>query len=199
MRHTERTTECFRTAGFPPPRIRMKLVRLSLILSSLLVLSACCSWEELRQFHAWPAKPVAAPQDRPAPAAQPMTPAPAPEPAVTAPMSAPAVATPVAPVMVETPAPAAEPALRATRSGAQVTLAWTLPVREDGYRAIEIMRNNSDSPKGRTRVKAVRSSVTRLDDTVESASERYWYWLKLTAPDNTVTNLGPVEAVETAR
>lgn len=184
----------------------MKFVRLSLIISSLLALSACCSWSELRQFHARPAKPVEAPpvqtvsaDTQPAAAAPsaPETPAPAPITPPAAPVAPVTVAAPVAPVVAETPA--AEPALRVTRTGARVALSWTLPPSADGYRAIEVMRNNSETPKGRSRVKAVRASVTQYEDTLADAADHAWYWLKLTDPNNNITNLGPVEAAETAR
>jgi hypothetical protein len=109
------------------------------------------------------------------------------------------VATEPAPAPAAVPASAPASELKATRAGRLVQLVWTLPVNEAGYRTIEVMRNASELPKGRTRVKALRPTVTQLDDSVESATERYWYWLKLTDQNQNVTNLGPVEAVETTR
>lgn len=196
----------------------MNFVRFCFALACLSVFSACNSSSAFYRFThhqkktaraACPSEPavVASPPPANAPAAEPFSP---PimvgTPSVTAvetPVTttpeiavAPEVATPPMPVAVAVTVAAPEPGLRATRSGQQVTLEWTLPVVEDGYKAIEIMRNNTDSAKGRGRVRAVRASVTELDDTVENASERYWYWLKLTAADGVVTNLGPIEAVQ---
>ena len=112
-----------------------------------------------------------------------VTPAPVPPPA------------PVPVVVAPPPAPvAAEPGIVATRSGAVVHLSWTLPASESGFRAIEIMRNNEERPTGRTRVRAVRATVTTLEDTVPDATANYWYWLKLTHVDGTIENLGPFAA-----
>ena len=199
---------------------RMKFVRLGLIISSLFALSACCSWEELRRFHAWPAKPVDTTQPAPTTTPTPAEPAPAvpettPVPAPVAPAtpaepvgasSAPAVVAPVAPATFEAApvnAPVATestvastplPALHATRTGAVVTLDWTLPPASVGYRSIEIMRNTSDAPRGRTRVKSVHASVTHFDETLADANAIAWYWLKLTNADATIQNFGPVQA-----
>ena len=188
--------------------MRMKFVHLSLIISSLFALSACSSW---KAFHSSQPKPVAAPQATPAPipspapapatppvAAIPETP-PAPPP-VTPPAPGvvtppPAVATPATPIVNE-PASASAPlpGLRVTRTGVVVILEWTLPPATDDYRAIEIMRNSTESSKGRTRFRSVRAGVTHLEDVLSNAQETRWYWLKLTNADNTVINFGPVEA-----
>jgi hypothetical protein len=77
-----------------------------------------------------------------------------------------------------------------------VTLAWTLPETSEGYRAIEVMRNTTSSAQGRGRIRTVRATVTGIEDTVPDTAAPYWYWLKLTTTSNTVTNLGPFEAVE---
>lgn len=149
----------------------------------------------------------------PAPFAEPATApvvvsAPAPAPVhfpelPAAPVSAPVVV--VAPV-VAAPAPEPVPApapvapartagIVAKRSGGLVNLSWTLPESASGLRAIEIMRNASELAPGRTRVRAVRASVTGMEDQVPDAAAAYWYWLKITHQDGTVQNFGPVAAV----
>ena len=125
--------------------------------------------------------PVLTPESIPAPAPIPV---PVPPPVVVMPPPPP-------------PAPpSAAPALQALRSGTAVHLNWTLPENTDGYRGIEIMRNDEIRPNGRTRIRAVRSSVTQLDDTLPDPNRQYWYWIKLTATDGSVTNLGPFETTK---
>jgi len=113
---------------------------------------------------------------------------PVPSPAPTVPEAAP-VAPPAAPAVL-----VASPGLHVARTGVVVNLDWTLPPATENYRAIEIMSNSTESAKGRTRMKSVRASVTHLVDVLGDAKETRWYWLKLTNADNTVINLGPVEA-----
>ncbi|HSI09129.1 MAG TPA: hypothetical protein VK985_11140 [Rariglobus sp.] len=189
----------------------MKLLRACLALSSLLALCACSSPSRpfqskinKRPVAPSPAAPTPVPVATPAaPSPEPTpAPAPAPEPVVVAPPPAPEpVATPApepAPVVAAVTPVVTEhaPALRATRTGSTVTLAWTLPEAADGYRAVEVMRNTTSIAQGRTRIRSVRATVTGLEDTVPDATAPYWYWLKLTTPANTVINLGPFEAVE---
>lgn len=107
------------------------------------------------------------------------------------------IAPPVTVVSPPVTAPSLEPGIRAVRTGANVLLTWTLPLATDGYRGIEIMRNDRDTPSGRNRVRAVRASVTELEDTLPDPGARYWYWIKLTATDGAISNLGPTEAVNT--
>jgi hypothetical protein len=184
----------------------MKYVRVCYALSCLLALSACSSRSpsqpypfknNKRPVAPAPATPTpvpvatpAAPEPAPPPAPVVVTPPPAPEPVVApTPEPTPPVAVPAS--------VAAEPAsaLSATRSGSVVKLSWTLPSMEEGYRSIEIMRNTSSSAQGRGRIRAVRATVTGIEDTVPEASDRYWYWLKLTTANAVVINVGPVEAL----
>lgn len=189
----------------------MKLIRAFLALASLFALCACSSWSPAHPFqfrntkrpvaHVTPAPAPAAvpavsepaPVETPAPVPAPAVVAPAPEPVVTpAPEPAPVVTTP-SPLTSE-PAPA--PVLNATRSGSTVKLTWTLPSEADGYRAIEVMRNTASVAQGRGRIRAVRATVTGIEDTVPDTTARYWYWLKLTTTSGTVSNIGPVEVSE---
>jgi hypothetical protein len=188
----------------------MKLTRLCFVLAALFTLSACTSWQELREFHsrkkstqqatqtaAAPA-PSVTPSVAPSEPAQPEAPAPVivPE-VVAAPIVPPANTTPepAAAIVIPTPPPAApEPMLKAAKTDQRVNLTWTLPVVTNGYKAIEIMRNTSDTAMGRTRVRTVRATVTAIEDQVPQAAEHYWYWLKLTTTDGVVSNIGPVEA-----
>lgn len=189
----------------------MKLTRLCFVLAALFTLSACTSWQELREFHspkkstqqatqtaAAPAPSVATPFVAPAEPTAPVAPAPVIAPEVVAtPIVPPANTTPepAAPVVIPTPPPAApEPVLKAAKTDQRVNLTWTLPVVTNGYKAIEIMRNTSDTAMGRTRVRTVRATVTTIEDQVPQAAEHYWYWLKLTTTDGVVSNIGPVEA-----
>jgi hypothetical protein len=61
-------------------------------------------------------------------------------------------------------------------------------------RLIEILRNNSPDPKGRGRVAGVRGDEKIIRDIVPDVRLRYWYWLKLTLPNNSILNYGPFEA-----
>ncbi len=131
--------------------------------------------------------PVAVPAPKPVPAPVVVSPAAtAPAPVVVAPAAKPEI--PVAPVA------SSEKPLVASRAGAVVQVAWVLPESDIGFKGIEIMRNDRDQAQGRTRVRAVRSTVTTLQDTVPDASANYWYWLKLTRQDGQVQNIGPVLA-----
>lgn len=201
----------------------MKLVRYCLIVSTVCALSACSSSSSVHTpffkkkrgqpaaaapapVVATPAAPTAEtppPAATPAPVTEPVaaaTPVMEAAPVTTAPAAVVAAVTPTpAPVTPPAPTVVTEPGIKAVRTGRLVQLSWTLPVNEAGYRIVEVMRNASELPKGRTRVKALRPTVTQLDDMVEGTGERYWYWLKLTDQNNTVTNLGPFEAVETTR
>lgn len=185
----------------------MKLIRALLALACLFALCACSSWSPAHPFQFRNTKrPVAHVTPAPAPAAVPVVTEPAP---VETPAPVPSVVAP-APEPVVTPAPepapvvtnpsplTAEPApvLNATRSGSTVKLTWTLPSEADGYRAIEVMRNTASVAQGRGRIRAVRATVTGIEDTVPDATARYWYWLKLTTTSGTVSNIGPVEATE---
>ncbi|MEZ0217143.1 MAG: hypothetical protein ACAH89_08410 [Rariglobus sp.] len=189
----------------------MKLLRACLALSSLLALCACSS--PSRPFQSKINKRPVAPAPTaptPVPVATPAAPSPEPTPAPAPAPELVVVASPPAPEPVAAPAPepapvvvvvmpvATEPtpALRATRTGSTVTLTWTLPETADGYRAVEVMRNTTSIAQGRTRIRSVRTTVTGIEDTVPDTAARYWYWLKLTTPANTVTNLGPFETVE---
>lgn len=129
------------------------------------------------------AKPVAAPV---ATVVSPAASAPTPPPA---PVLAPANVQPPA-----LPSVSAEKPLAANRAGALVQVAWTLPVSDIGYKAVEIMRNERAEAPGRTRVRAVRATVTNIQDTVPDAAADYWYWLKLTRTDGQIQNIGPVAA-----
>lgn len=134
------------------------------------------------------------------PAAKPAAPAPVPTPppaapAPAAPAATPVVVAPAAPAPAAPPvAPAAAAPVVARRNGAVVDVSWTLPVSDIGYKAIEIMRNERSEAQGRARVRAVRSTVTSLQDTVPDAQSDYWYWIKLTRTDGTIQNIGPVAA-----
>lgn len=120
----------------------------------------------------------------------PVVPPPPPEPApVPPPVPEPVVVAPPPPP----PAPAT-PNFQALRTGSTVRLSWTLPENADGYRAIEVLRDSDPNPSGRGRIRAVRASVTQLDDTLPNPASDYWYWLKLTAPDGSVSNFGPFAA-----
>jgi hypothetical protein len=138
------------------------------------------------------------------PVAKPVTPAtvvpppPPPAPVVVAKPTPPPVPVVVAPVVKPAaPAPAAPTAenpVVATRVGAVVQVSWVLPVSDVGFKAIEIMRNERSEAPGRGRVRAVRSTVTTIEDTVPDSEANYWYWIKLTRTDGQVQNLGPVAA-----
>lgn len=100
----------------------------------------------------------------------------------------------VVPAPIEAPKPDEAAPLATARGGATVKLAWLLPVSDVGYKAIEIMRNDRAEAPGRARVRAVRATVTSLEDTVPDAAADYWYWLKLTREDGQIRNIGPVAA-----
>jgi hypothetical protein len=82
--------------------------------------------------------------------------------------------------------------VKAVRSGYRVELEWSMPKME--VRLIELMRNNTPSLKGRGRVASVRGDQKLVRDIVPDVRQRYWYWLKLTLPDNSNVNYGPFEA-----
>ena len=126
------------------------------------------------------------------------TPPPAPITVVTpTPPPAPAVVAPVAkPVVPVPPAPSADNPVVAARAGSVVHVSWALPESDVGFKAIEIMRNDREQAPGRGRVRAVRSTVTTIEDTVPDANANYWYWIKLTRNDGQVQNLGPVAALK---
>ena len=176
--------------------------------ASLLVLAACSTAPSPRDITLRHGRVILTPVATPAPETVAPAPAPAPSVVSSAPVSLPAPV-PVAPPPPPEPAPTpvvvppppppvpAAPTFQALRSGASVRLSWTLPEISDGYRAIEILRDSDPNPAGRGRIRAVRASVTQLDDNLPDPSAEYWYWLKLTAPDGSVTNLGPFAAVPT--
>lgn len=194
-----------------------------LVLASLLVLFAGCATQSqitlrrgkiTRDTPPAPAPVVAKPAAKPAPVSAKPAPVPAvaakpaaPAPVVTPPPVpvAPVAPPPPAPIVVSPPAPApaaaapavaptaAEP-LVARRNGSVVDVSWTLPVSDVGFKAIEIMRNERSEAPGRARVRAVRSTVTTIQDTVPDASANYWYWIKLTRTDGQIQNIGPVAA-----
>lgn len=127
----------------------------------------------------------------PAPASvPPPPPPPSPAAVVVAPPPMPPATLPPPPP----PVPVAQPGITATRHGSVVQLSWTLPQSSGGYKAIEIMRNTRDQAAGRGRVRAVRPSVTQLEDALPDAQANYWYWLKVTHADGTVQNFGPSAA-----
>ncbi len=178
---------------------------------SLLALSACSTAPSERTLTlrhgrviltpvpATSAPEAATPAPTPAPTTVSSAPVslPPPVPAIPPPPPPPPVPVPApAPVVVAPPLPPAPavPNFQALRTGATVRLSWTLPESADGYRAIEILRDSDPNPSGRGRVRAVRASVTQLEDTLPNSSADYWYWLKLTAPDGSVANFGPFEA-----
>lgn len=123
----------------------------------------------------------------PVPAPVPVAPTPPPPPRVVEPV-------PTPPAVVAAPDSAPAPFLNATRTGNTVKLTWALPVNAGGYRSVEVMRNTSSTAQGRSRVRALRASVTELEDTAAPAGQVYWYWIKLTAVDGSVSNMGPTEA-----
>lgn len=82
--------------------------------------------------------------------------------------------------------------LNAERDGETVKLTWTLP--EGEWRAVHITRNTNANPRNRSGVKSVRIEVSSYTDTIPDANAQYWYWLKLTAKDGSITNLGPAQA-----
>ena len=131
--------------------------------------------------------PVVPPPPPPAPIAV-AKPTPPPAPVVVAP-----VVKPAAPVAA---APTADKPVVATRAGDVVQVSWALPESDVGFKAIEIMRNERSEAQGRGRVRAVRSTVTTIEDTVPDANANYWYWIKLTRNDGQVQNLGPVAALK---
>ncbi len=163
---------------------------------------------------ATPAAPVAKPVTvtakpalaAPVVATKPAAPAPAAAPAVTvkpapavvvspaASAPAPVVVKPAAPVLPAIPAVSADKPLATSRAGAIVQVSWVLPPSDIGYKGIEIMRNERSEASGRARVRAVRSTVTNLQDTVPDANADYWYWIKLTRQDGQIQNIGPVAA-----
>ncbi|OAM88067.1 hypothetical protein OH491_09355 [Termitidicoccus mucosus] len=87
---------------------------------------------------------------------------------------------------------ATDSSLKAERDGETVKLTWTLPKGE--WRAVNITRNTSANPRNRVGVKSVKLEVTSYTDKVPDANAHYWYWLKLTAKDGQITNIGPVQA-----
>lgn len=138
-----------------------------------------------------PAAPVAAtsPLSPPPPAP---TPAPAPLPPPPVPVApAPVVVTPV---VIAAPAPAIQPFLKAVRTGDTARITWRLPEIQGTLRSIEIMRNIGSYPQGRSRVRAVRATVTEITDTLPDTAAAYWYWLKLTPTEGQVINIGPIQA-----
>jgi hypothetical protein len=177
--------------------------------ATLLALSACATAPSSERSVILRRGKLIVTEAAPAPAAPAVAEAPAPvapvepvvvvTPALTAPEPVapvavtPAPVPPPAPVVAPPPPPpvVVEPGIVATRSGGLVQLSWTLPASESGFRAIEIMRNTQEQPSGRSRVRAVRATVTTLEDVVPDAAANYWYWLKLTHVDGTIENLGP--------
>ena len=179
---------------------------------SVLALAACSTAPSQGSFTPRHGRIVAIPAPE-APAPEPVVPPPAHAAAsvssapVTVPVPVPPPAPPPPPVPVPVPAPVVvappppppavvAPSFKALRSGTNVHLSWTIPENPDGYRGIEIMRNDNIRPTGRARVRAVRGSVTQLDDTLPDPSRDYWYWIKLTSTDGSVTNLGPFETTK---
>lgn len=153
---------------------------------------ACCASQPAAEPLAEPAPVVVAPPAAPAPLAEVVIlPVAQPEPA-PAPVRI-EVATPALAAVEPAPVSPA-PGLVATRSGEVVTVRWTLPESPSGLRAIEIYRNSHETTSGRSRVRAVRASVTELHDTVPDAGADYWYWLKVTHVDGSVQNYGPSAA-----
>jgi acyl carrier protein phosphodiesterase len=84
--------------------------------------------------------------------------------------------------------------LKALRKGGLVRVYWALPVSANGYRAIEIMRNTQEQAAGRARIRALRASITEIEDTVPDIQANYWYWLKVTHADGTIQNIGPISS-----
>ncbi len=72
-------------------------------------------------------------------------------------------------------------------------VSWTLP--EGEIRAIELLRDTDSDPKGRVRVSAFRATTTTYFDDVPDKAAAYFYWLKVTRPDGTSVNIGPVSPV----
>lgn len=172
---------------------------------ALLLLSACQTTpsensavlrrNKLIEAEAQPAPaPAPTPAITPAPVVvvTPATPAPVVTPAAPVVVVSPPV-TPAAPVVVlPPPAPVLAPGtLQTKRSGATVRVTWALPESASGFRAIEIMRNTQEQPSGRTRIRALRASVTEIEDIVPDVQANYWYWLKVTHTDGTIQNCGP--------
>jgi hypothetical protein len=98
-----------------------------------------------------------------------------------------------------TPATEGAPApgtLKVARAGSVVVLTWTLPLTwsqpEFEIRTFEIVRNTSESTKGRGRLVALRSTVSTYTDVVPDTSANYWYWLKATFASGEIVNIGPV-------
>lgn len=152
--------------------------------------AACCAAKSAEAAAASEAAPAASVEAAPVVVSTPPATVPAePTPVVVAPVPA-----EPAPAPVVVPPPAPEPGIVAVRDGGVVRLSWVLPESSSGFRGIEIMRNNQEQASGRTRVRAVRSTVTQLEDNVPDAAKNYWYWLKLTHVDGTVENLGPYGA-----
>lgn len=82
-----------------------------------------------------------------------------------------------------------EGSLAVARNGSEVLVSWVLPPGD--FRMIEVFRNTNPSTSGRGRASKGRPTAIFLD-TVPDLSVKYYYWLKLTRPDNTILNIGPV-------
>ena len=81
--------------------------------------------------------------------------------------------------------------LTLTREGEKVLLTWKLAAPTT---YLEVIRNDKESPAGRTRVKVLKPDTVEYTDTVPNAGADYFYWIKFKTPEGKLDNLGPVKA-----
>ncbi len=81
--------------------------------------------------------------------------------------------------------------LNLARNGNEVIVTWSIP-SDMAIKRFEIYRNTHSDVKGRGRAGSVRTEPAVFLDQVADAGQIYWYWLKITLPDERVVNVGPV-------
>lgn len=79
-----------------------------------------------------------------------------------------------------------------TRVENEILLAWAL--QPGDVRSQEVMRNNTTATAGRKRLMVVGAGAKTYSDFVPEGSEPFTYWIKVTRPDLTNYNIGPVTA-----
>ena len=79
-----------------------------------------------------------------------------------------------------------------TRVENEILLAWAQAPGD--VRSQEVMRNNTTATAGRKRLASLGAGAKTFSDFVPEGSEPFTYWIKVTRPDMTNYNIGPVTA-----
>ncbi|WP_428242922.1 rhamnogalacturonan lyase [Gynuella sp.] len=67
-----------------------------------------------------------------------------------------------------------------------VSLSWN--IHNANIRGLEVYRDTDSNPSGRTRIGIVSASTRNFTDTTAERGRTYYYWIKMTEQDGTVTN-----------